>query len=237
MDDTKAFGTLTMHIIHTEPSPDPMDGPYLYVPEAKGVVKRTYPLRSFREQVFPDNSQDTLEVGRAFLRQNGCSAFQHTSKLNLFDVKFSKEARTAYYSEIVELVQHITGCAKVFLISSVTRGGDAEDARTSDKAEEAKKEEDNKRPGKDKANLTEHEEAGKKMASVDNLQPYHLPTTIKQGSNPYHEIHIWIHIMDPYPFHSIPRGLQHFHIHATKPLPYVPHVEIVEYFRWGSKIP
>ncbi|EXK77741.1 polygalacturonase [Fusarium oxysporum f. sp. raphani 54005] len=58
-----------------------------------------------------------------------------------------------------------------------------------------------------------------------------------QGSNPYHEIHIWIHIMDPYPFHSIPRGLQHFHIHATKPLPYVPHVEIVEYFRWGSKIP
>jgi hypothetical protein len=49
-----------------------------------------------------------------------------------------------------------------------------------------------------------------------------------QGSNPYHEIHIWIHNVDPYPFHSIPRRLQHFHIHATEPLPHVPHVEIVE---------
>jgi hypothetical protein len=49
--------------------------------------------------------------------------------------------------------------------------------------------------------------------------------TSSQGSNPYHEIHIWIHNVDPYPFHSIPRRLQHFHIHATEPLP---HVEIVE---------
>jgi hypothetical protein len=58
----------------------------------------------------------------------------------------------------------------------------------------------------------------------------------EQGSNPYHEIHIWIHNVDPYPYHSIPRGLQHFHIHATEPLPHVPDVEIVENFRWGSKI-
>jgi hypothetical protein len=62
----------------------------------------------------------------------------------------------------------------------------------------------------------------------------------KQGSNPYHEIHIWIHNVDPYPFHSIPRGLLHFHIHATEPLPHVPYVEIVErngHFWWGLKIP
>ncbi|OBS15926.1 hypothetical protein FPOA_27978 [Fusarium poae] len=32
------------------------------------------------------------------------------------------------------------------------------------------------------------------------LQPFW-----KQGSNPYHEIHIWIHNVDPYPFHSIPQ--------------------------------
>lgn len=185
MDDTKAFGTFTMHIIHTDPSPDPMDGPYLYVPEAKGVVERTYPLRSFREQVFLDNSQDTLEAGRAFLQQNGCSAFYHTSKLNLFDVKCSEQARIAYYSEIVELVHHITGCAKVFLISSVTRGGDAENIKASDKAEEAKNKEGNKKLAKDKVNLTEHEEVGKRMASVENLQPYHLPTTIKPSRIPH----------------------------------------------------
>jgi hypothetical protein len=34
--------------------------------------------------------------------------------------------------------------------------------------------------------------------------------------------------MDPYPFHSVPRRLQHFHIHAMEPLPHVEHVEIVE---------
>jgi hypothetical protein len=52
--------------------------------------------------------------------------------------------------------------------------------------------------------------------------------SMAQGSNPYHEIHIWIHNVDPYLFHSIPRRLQHFHIHATESLPHVPHVEIVE---------
>jgi hypothetical protein len=51
--------------------------------------------------------------------------------------------------------------------------------------------------------------------------------THSQGSNPYHEIHIWIYNVDPYPFHSIPRRLQHFHIHATESLPHVPHVETV----------
>ena len=119
---------------------DEIEGPseraYLRPPAWSRLVKRTYPLIDFRNDVFGAGQYESPSISRSakFLSKYGFTAVKKDSillssgytKQDLLDPELIKRV---YYPEVESLIKNLTGCSQVFVDHSFVRGpmGDGAD--------------------------------------------------------------------------------------------------------------